>query len=313
MIRASVQRSTNRTFLRSFLVILIAQALTILIAWWSLDFNIRAWLNTRTTSLTRISQQAASVANWTQIDKIPKDRDSRLGDEYQDRLDKLSNRYFVGKEGSVFLTFVERGEEYDIYSGNYIPVQDAGKANRWLRDAYRTRRTTYSPSPIVDDTGTYLAAYTPILHGDEVVGVVAAEYDEAPLSSFQSIVGRAFWFSIVPAVLLISLVVAYVVAARYVDPMDMFRAIAETAHSKSEVKASERETDPWTLLTTRQRQVAALVKEAKSNKEIADALSLSAETVKQHLKDIKARTGLGRVELAILAAARTSSPPAAAT
>lgn len=116
MIRASVQRSTNRTFLRSFVVILIAQAITILVAWWSLDFNIRAWLNTRTTLLTRISQQAASAADWTQTNKIPKDRDSRLGDEYQDRLDKLSNRYFVGKEGSVFLTLVERGEEYDIYS-----------------------------------------------------------------------------------------------------------------------------------------------------------------------------------------------------
>ena len=35
-------------------------------------------------------------------------------------------------------------------------------------------------------------------------------------------------------------------------------------------------------------------------------LSVSTETVKQHLKDIKARTGYGRVELAILAAAQTS-------
>ena len=144
MIRASVQRSTNRAFLRSFLVILVAQAITIFIAWWSLDYNVKAWLNMRTTSLTRISQQASAVGDWTQIDKIPRDRDSQLGDAYQDRLYKLSNRYFVGKEGSIFLTFVERGEEYDIYSGTDIPVQDAGEANQWLREAYKTRRTTYS-------------------------------------------------------------------------------------------------------------------------------------------------------------------------
>ena len=110
----------------------------------------------------------------------------------------------------------------------------------------------------------------------------------------------AFWFSIVPA-LLISLVVAYILASRYVEPMDVLRTIAE---AKSETNAGK--SGPWNLLTARQRQVADLVKQAKSNKEIADALSVSTETVKQHLKDIKARTGYGRVELAILAAAQTS-------
>ena len=106
--------------------------------------------------------------------------------------------------------------------------------------------------------------YSNSRRGGKVRGLFASEIDSSPLSDFQSVVRVAFWFSIVPA-LLISLVVAYILASRYVEPMDVLRTIAE---AKSETNAGK--SGPWNLLTARQRQVADLVKQAKSNKEIAD-------------------------------------------
>jgi len=54
-------------------------------------------------------------------------------------------------------------------------------------------------------------------------------------------------------------------------------------------------------LTDRQRQTALLVKEGKTNKEIAQMLNITERTVKAHLSDIFERTGTtDRLSLALL-------------
>jgi DNA-binding NarL/FixJ family response regulator len=45
--------------------------------------------------------------------------------------------------------------------------------------------------------------------------------------------------------------------------------------------------------------VAELIRRGLKNREIADKLVVTPETVKQHLKNIKEKTGLTRVELAV--------------
>jgi DNA-binding NarL/FixJ family response regulator len=307
MIRAILQRSTSRAFQRSFVIMLVAETITILVAWLLLDYNVKSWLHSKTAALTRISQETASAADWSMVDKLPMGRDSSLADAYQDRLYKLSNQHFLGKEGSVYLAIVERGEEYDIYSGDQTPGQDAGKANQWVLNAYGTRRTTYSPVPIVDDTGTYLAAYTPILRDGKVIGLVAAEYDEAPLSNFQSVVRSAFWFSLLPAIV-IALVVANVLSSMFVEPIDVLRTIEETAQSQQARSQVEEENDPWHLLTTQEKQIAELLRQGReSAKDIAEALSVQTGSVYTYFKRIKVKTGWSKQGLALQAAARRSA------
>lgn len=59
---------------------------------------------------------------------------------------------------------------------------------------------------------------------------------------------------------------------------------------------------PWRELTRRQRDVLALISEGKSNKLIADALSMSESTVKAHVKQIIKRLHVvNRTQAALLA------------
>jgi two-component system, NarL family, nitrate/nitrite response regulator NarL len=59
---------------------------------------------------------------------------------------------------------------------------------------------------------------------------------------------------------------------------------------------------PWQELTRRQRDVLALISEGKSNKLIADALSMSESTVKAHVKQIIKRLHVvNRTQAALLA------------
>lgn len=118
----------------------------------------------------QISQEAASSTDWSLIDKIPKDRDTPLSDRYQGILLKLSQRYFLRDQGSVYLAIIERREEYDIYSNSTPAIDDVGNANQVEVAAYSTRKATYTRAPISDNEGTYLAAYTPVLHNGKVVG-----------------------------------------------------------------------------------------------------------------------------------------------
>jgi DNA-binding NarL/FixJ family response regulator len=61
--------------------------------------------------------------------------------------------------------------------------------------------------------------------------------------------------------------------------------------------------EPWSELTRRQRDVLGLISQGKSNKLIADALSMSESTVKAHVKQIIKRLHVAnRTQAALLAA-----------
>ena len=64
----------------------------------------------------------------------------------------------------------------------------------------------------------------------------------------------------------------------------------------------KRQSEPWSELTRRQRDVLSLIAQGKSNKLIADALSMSESTVKAHVKQIIKRLHVAnRTQAALLA------------
>jgi DNA-binding NarL/FixJ family response regulator len=63
---------------------------------------------------------------------------------------------------------------------------------------------------------------------------------------------------------------------------------------------------PWRELTRRQRDVLALISEGKSNKLIADALTMTESTVKAHVKQIIRRLHVANRTQAALIASRAS-------
>jgi DNA-binding NarL/FixJ family response regulator len=68
--------------------------------------------------------------------------------------------------------------------------------------------------------------------------------------------------------------------------------------------------EPWSELTRRQRDVLALISQGKSNKLIADALSMSESTVKAHVKQIIKRLHVSnRTQAALLATGHGYFPP----
>jgi DNA-binding NarL/FixJ family response regulator len=72
--------------------------------------------------------------------------------------------------------------------------------------------------------------------------------------------------------------------------------------------APKRQNEPWSELTRRQRDVLALIAQGKSNKLIADALTMSESTVKAHVKQIIKRLHVAnRTQAALLATG--SLPP----
>jgi DNA-binding CsgD family transcriptional regulator len=290
MIRAFLQPFTRETFRTSFRIIVIAEAITILVAALFLQVGVNLWIHAKVAQAIPISQQVASSANWDLVDNIPKDQDSALGDRYQDKLGKFTDQYFHHDEGATYLVVVQRGEEYDTYEGN-APMDDIGKANQSELMAYATHKTTYTPTPISDSEGTYLAAYTPIFRNGKVVGLVAAEYDEGPLSDLRSVVRKSFAFSSIPA-LLISLVVAYVLARIFFDPKDVLRTITEKTKEQISLYLRGEKDQLWSDLTDRELEVADLTSEGLSYKEMASRLDRDQETIKRHLQNIRAKLKL---------------------
>jgi DNA-binding NarL/FixJ family response regulator len=64
----------------------------------------------------------------------------------------------------------------------------------------------------------------------------------------------------------------------------------------------KRQSEPWSELTRRQRDVLGLIAQGKSNKLIADALTMSESTVKAHVKQIIKRLRVAnRTQAALLA------------
>jgi DNA-binding NarL/FixJ family response regulator len=69
--------------------------------------------------------------------------------------------------------------------------------------------------------------------------------------------------------------------------------------------------EPWSELTRRQRDVLGLISQGKSNKLIADALSMSESTVKAHVKQIIKRLHVSnRTQAALLATGHGPFPTA---
>jgi DNA-binding NarL/FixJ family response regulator len=67
-------------------------------------------------------------------------------------------------------------------------------------------------------------------------------------------------------------------------------------------QSAKRQNEPWSELTRRQRDVLALIAQGKSNKLIADALTMSESTVKAHVKQIIKRLHVAnRTQAALLA------------
>ena len=83
----------------------------------------------------------------------------------------------------------------------------------------------------------------------------------------------------------------------------------------SATPSPKRQNEPWSELTRRQRDVLALIAQGKSNKLIADALTMSESTVKAHVKQIIKRLRVAnRTQAALLATGSLApqSPPARA-
>jgi DNA-binding NarL/FixJ family response regulator len=73
----------------------------------------------------------------------------------------------------------------------------------------------------------------------------------------------------------------------------------------------KRQNEPWSELTRRQRDVLALIAQGKSNKLIADALTMSESTVKAHVKQIIKRLHVAnRTQAALLATGSLAPQPA---
>jgi DNA-binding NarL/FixJ family response regulator len=90
-------------------------------------------------------------------------------------------------------------------------------------------------------------------------------------------------------------------------------SLIETASARSGTveSSNERPAEPWSELTRRQRDVLALISQGKSNKLIADALSMSESTVKAHVKQIIKRLHVSnRTQAALLATGQGYFAPA---
>ena len=306
LLQVIIKRAKSRAFWQSLKLILFAEIVTLVVTWLLLDANTNRWIQQRRDQTANLSQLAAQNSDWSRIDEIRRGKDSALLQNYKTRLGSYNKRYFPRDEGSIYIEIIKGGEAYTVGAGDQIALDDDGKANQWEIDAYRSGKTTSSPVPIIDDSGTYLAAFTPVIKNGRVIGLVAAEYDEAPLSDFQAIVRSAFLFSAIPAVLL-SLIMAYGLAS-FARPTEVLREIEEIA---KRTRADEH--DPrWDKLSDQEKRIANfLSRGVTSTKEIASEMNLKESSVYTYIKRIKQRTGLEREQLAVLAAGmrNASFPP----
>ncbi|HVM78811.1 MAG TPA: response regulator transcription factor [Stellaceae bacterium] len=78
-------------------------------------------------------------------------------------------------------------------------------------------------------------------------------------------------------------------------------------------QSPKRQNEPWSELTRRQRDVLALIAQGKSNKLIADALTMSESTVKAHVKQIIKRLHVANRTQAALLATGSLTPQSVAS
>ncbi len=88
------------------------------------------------------------------------------------------------------------------------------------------------------------------------------------------------------------------------------RLTAAVMRSFSEPTPTPRETQPKTLLSGREREIVALVSQGYRNKEIAEKMFISEQTVKNHLHNIFDKLGVSdRLELALYAIHKKLNEP----
>lgn len=296
-----VRRSTSRTFLVFLSLILAAEAVTFSVAWLMLDRNTIAWINEQTERLIPISQRAASSADWSRLADALDDKNDALRKNYSRELARMMHSW-VGKEGSIFAVILYSGKSYEFYPSD--PELTELETTAWEREAYSTHKTTFTPAPYTDEIGTYLAAYTPVMRDGHVIGLIAASVDSATLSDFHGIVRQTFFFSLLLA-LVVSVVSSLTLAYWFVDPIEVFRAVEETAIGLAQPSGIP---DFWDSLTPKQKVLAELARQGLTNQEIAVKESISVDTVKTHFKNIREKTGLKKSQLAVQAEARRSLP-----
>lgn len=292
-------RWNSPTFRRFVAIILVVEALTICASALLLNLGISGWIHSRTEHAIQVSRAAAATGGWDNVPDIRRGSDSPAFQFYEKKLSELSNKYVGNNTGEIYLVVLDRGNAYETYPDDPYPMHDLGKAPAWETEAYQTGRTTWNPTPRSDNGGTYLGAFTPIHVNGRIVGLVAAEFDTAPIADFQSVVRTAFWLSLLPAVI-VALVVAYLLAGAFIEPMELFRKIEAV---RGDATDRNKVFDPLECLTDREREIAALVRQGLSNKEIAGQIFVSPETVKQHLKNIREKTGFNKLDLAVHAEA----------
>jgi DNA-binding CsgD family transcriptional regulator len=299
---AIIKRVWSKTFLKSLGLVLAAEVLVIIISSSLLSFNTDHWIHDKTAQVMLISREASASGDWSLIAQVPKhDGGSRPFKRLHKKIVELSQRFFRTKEGSVFLAVVDQGEEYDIDYGD-SDFYDGGKANTFELAAYSTRTATSTSAPVSDDSGTYVAGYTPIIERGNVVGLLGAEYDSAPMADYYEIVRSAFWWSILPAILL-SLVISYILANNL--PIEVLREIENVRQSSEDSAVANA---LWNSLTPTQRHVFQLLGQGLKDLEIAAKMHVTLNTVKSHVKSIRAKMkdvvgddNISRVDLAIVA------------
>jgi DNA-binding CsgD family transcriptional regulator/sensor histidine kinase regulating citrate/malate metabolism len=309
MIQNILDLSRSQTFRTSLLLILVAEAVTIVLGWALINSNITKTVRDEASQLVQLSQMAADSGDWSAIGTVPKEKKgSKLFATYRQKLKGLSKQHFPNNQGAFFITVLDGKEEWILTQDDPTdPMFDNGEADPWELKAYSSGKPTHTDSPYTDDTGTSMLAYTPIFRNAKIVGLIGVTLDSATLADLQEKLGKVYWLSVLPAILA-SLLVAYALASMFLRPTDVLRTIEETAQSQRTRTPEEEKNDPWNRLTPKHKEIADLLRRGRvSYKELAESLGVEQSTIAQHFKDIKARTGWSKTDLAMEAAGRRSA------
>lgn len=292
----------NPAFIRFFGLLLTAELVTILAAWFLLNFSVRLWIDHKVSELTQISESARTAVDWSHLDEIQKGRPpSSVYQTYVSKIQKLNKQYFPHNDGDISAIKVLKEKEYLIAAEDSFPYEKLGNASQFELDAWKGK-AAFSPVPYADTIGTHLTACSPVFKNGQVLALIVADFDSTSLQNFQSVVRTSFWWSLVPAVL-ISLILASALATKFVEPMEFLREIQEVKlHPEQVAPSIKKAPGGEVLLSKRENEIAILVGQGLKNREIAENLSISEETVKQHLKNIFQKLGISsRVNLALFA------------
>jgi DNA-binding CsgD family transcriptional regulator len=289
----------TRSFARFFLIIVAVELVLVATAWAFLNVGASRWLQEKSNLALRLSRLAVADGGWNGFDQATQSNNPQAWLKFQKKMRALDTKFFGPNtnNGSVYLVVVKNGEAFETFPDDPIPMQDLGPATPWELAAYRTGTSTRIETPYSDRSGTYLGAFTPLSIDRKVAGLVAVEFDTAPIDDFRSIISEAFGLALIPAVC-IALVVALILTRTFIEPAEFVRKInAVATHQSINQSPNEAKFDPIELLaklTPRERDVALMAGQQLSRKEIGDKLRISDDTVKQHLKRIKEKTGLNK-------------------